>query len=81
MQMLAFFVLWIVFWLGTPLILHVMFSSNAYPLVSIGAVISFVGGALLSAVLTGLFKDNTSLHQSAATRSALRTKQDSDIRP
>ncbi len=60
MQMSAFFVLWIVFLLGTPLILHVMFSSNAYPLVSMGAVVGFVGGALLSAVLTGLFKDNPS---------------------
>jgi hypothetical protein len=60
MQMLAFFVLWIVFSLGTPLILHVMFSSNAYPLVSIGVVIAFVGGALFSAVLTGLFNDDPS---------------------
>jgi hypothetical protein len=60
MQMLAFLVLWIVFSLGTPLILHVMFSSNLYPLVSIGAVIGFVGGALLSAELTGLFDDNPS---------------------
>ena len=60
MQMLAFFVLWIVFSLGTPLILHVMFFSNEYPLVSIGVVIAFVGGALVSAVLTGLFKDNPS---------------------
>lgn len=60
MQMLAFFGIWIVFSLGTPLILHVIFSSDAYPVVSIGVVFAFVGGALFSAVLTGLFTDDPS---------------------
>jgi hypothetical protein len=55
-QLLPFFILWIVFALSVPMLLHVWFSDSLYPLVSIGAVIGFVGGALLSALITGLFK-------------------------
>jgi energy-converting hydrogenase Eha subunit A len=56
MNILLFFVFWIVFALGVPMILHALFGSTEYPLVSIGVVIGFVGGALLSALITGLFK-------------------------
>jgi energy-converting hydrogenase Eha subunit A len=56
MNILLFFVFWIVFTLGVPMILHALFGSTEYPLVSIGVVIGFVGGALLSALITGLFK-------------------------
>jgi hypothetical protein len=58
MQLVIFFVLWIVFSLGIPMALHLLFANSLYPLVSIGAVIGFVGGALLSALITGLFIDN-----------------------
>lgn len=60
MRLFLFFVLWIVFSLSIPLSLHLLFSSNEYPLVSIGAVAGFVGGALLSALITGLFRDDPS---------------------
>jgi len=56
MTIFLFFVFWIVFALGLPMILHALFGSSEYPLVSIGVVIGFVGGALLSALITGLFK-------------------------
>ena len=56
MQLLLFVVLWIVFSLSIPMALHVLFADSLYPLVSIGAVIGFVGGALLSALITGLFR-------------------------
>ena len=56
MRILLFVVLWIVFSLSVPMILHMWFSSREYPLVSIGVVIGFVGGALLSAWITGLFR-------------------------
>ena len=58
MQVALFLFLWLVFWLGTPALVHLLFGSSEYPLVSLAAVISFVGGALLSALLTGLFKDS-----------------------
>ena len=60
MRILLFIVIWIGFFLGVPLILHLLFSSREYPLVSIGVVISFVGGALLSAWITGLFRRDQS---------------------
>ena len=56
MQLFLFIVLWIVFSLSIPMALHVWFADSLYPLVSIGAVIGFVGGALLSALITGLFR-------------------------
>jgi hypothetical protein len=56
MQVALFLVLWLVFWLGVPTIAHLLFGSSEYPLVSLFAVISFVGGALLAALLTGLLK-------------------------
>jgi hypothetical protein len=55
-QLLLFLILWIVFALSVPMLLHVWFADSLYPLVSIGAVIGFVGGALLSALITGLFR-------------------------
>ena len=58
MQIFIFVVLWMLFSLSIPMILHVWFLSNEYPLVSIGVVIAFVGGALLSAWITGLFSDD-----------------------
>jgi hypothetical protein len=60
MQIALFLVLWLVFWLGVPTIVHLLFGSSEYPLVSLSAVVSFVGGALLAALLTGLFKDGRS---------------------
>jgi hypothetical protein len=60
MRIFLFIVLWMVFFISVPMILHVWFSSNEYPLVSLGAVIGFVGGALLSALITGLFRDDQS---------------------
>jgi len=57
MRIVVFLILWIAFSVGTPLIMHVLFGSEEYPLVSIGAVIGFVGGALVSALITGLFRD------------------------
>ena len=57
MRIFLFFVLWLVFCLSAPLALHLLFSSREFPLVSIGVVISFVAGALLSAWITGLFSD------------------------
>jgi len=57
MRIVVFLILWIAFSVGTPLIMHVLFGSTEYPLVSIGAVIGFVGGALVSALITGLFRD------------------------
>jgi energy-converting hydrogenase Eha subunit A len=58
MRIALFFVLWLVFGLGLPAIVHVLFGSSEYPLVSLAAVIGFVGGALVSAVLTGLLEDD-----------------------
>jgi len=58
MQIALFLVLWLVFWLGVPAIVHLLFGSSEYPLVTLSAVVSFVAGALLAAVLTGLFKDD-----------------------
>jgi energy-converting hydrogenase Eha subunit A len=55
MKILLFFVFWIVFALGVPAILHALFGRSEYPVVSIGVVVGFVGGALLSALITGLF--------------------------
>jgi energy-converting hydrogenase Eha subunit A len=60
MQIALFLVLWLVFWLSIPIIVHLLFGSSEYPLVSLAAVVSFVGGALLAAWLTGLFKDEGS---------------------
>jgi energy-converting hydrogenase Eha subunit A len=57
MQIVLFFALWLVIALGVPAIAHVLFGSSEYPLVSLAAVIGFVGGAVLSALITGLFKD------------------------
>ena len=58
MQLVLFFVLWIVFSLSIPMALHMLFADSLYPLVSIGAAVGFFGGALLSALITGLFRDN-----------------------
>ena len=52
MQIALFLILWLVFWLGVPTIVHLLFGSSEYPLVSLSAVVSFVGGALLAALLT-----------------------------
>jgi len=60
MQIALFFVLWLVFWIGVPTIVHLLLGSSEYPLVSLAAVVSFVGGALLAALLTGLLKDDRS---------------------
>ena len=60
MQFVIFFLLWIVFSLGLPLTLHLLFSSTGYPLVSIGTVVGFVGGALLAALITGLLREDRS---------------------
>jgi hypothetical protein len=57
MRIIAFIVLWIVFFLSVPAVLHITLGSREYPLVSIGAVVGFVGGGLPSAWLTGLFGD------------------------
>jgi uncharacterized integral membrane protein len=58
MRIFLFIVLWLVFCLSVPLTLHLLFSSHEYPLVSLGVVISFVAGALLSAWITGLLSDD-----------------------
>ena len=58
MRIVVFFILWIVFSLGTPLLMHVLFGSKEYPLVSVAAVIGFIGGAVISALITGLFRDD-----------------------
>ena len=60
MQLVLFFIFWLVFALGIPLIVHLLFGSSEYPLVSLTAVVAFVGGALLSALLTGLLKGDRS---------------------
>jgi energy-converting hydrogenase Eha subunit A len=60
MRIALFFALWLVIGLGTPAIVHVLFGSSEYPLVSLAAVTGFVGGAVLSALLTGLLKDEQS---------------------
>ena len=38
--------------------MHILFGSQEYPLVSIDPVIGFVGGALVSALITALFTDD-----------------------
>ena len=82
MRLLLSFVLWMVFFLSTPMIIHVCFSSREYPLVSIGAVIGFAGGALLSALITGLFRDAGRHDQSSPPRPALTpTKGRRGFRP
>jgi hypothetical protein len=58
MRIFLFIVLWLAFCLSVPLALHLLFSDREYPLVSLGVVISFVAGALLSAWITGLFGDD-----------------------
>jgi len=58
MQVLFFFIFWTVFSLGTVTIVAVWFSTYDYSLVSIAVVIGFAGGALLSALITGLFEDD-----------------------
>ena len=58
MRIFLFIVLWLVFCLSVPLALHLLFSDREYPLVSLGVVISFVAGALLSAWITGLLSDD-----------------------
>ena len=60
MRIVLFFVLWLTFGLGSPTIAHVLFGSTEYPLVSLVTVVGFFGGALLAALLTGLFKDDAS---------------------
>jgi hypothetical protein len=59
-QILFFFALWLVIALGVPAIVHVLFGSSEYPLVSLAVVFAFVGGAVLSALITGLLKDEQS---------------------
>ena len=49
MQIVFFFALWLVIALGVPAIVHVLFGSSEYPLVSLAVVFAFVGGAVLSA--------------------------------
>jgi uncharacterized integral membrane protein len=56
MRIVLFIVLWMVFFLAVPAMLNFWFASREYPLVSLSVVISFVGGALLSAWITGLFR-------------------------
>jgi len=58
MRIFLFLVIWIGIFLGLPTILHVLFSSREFPLVSLGAVTGFVGGALVSAWVTGFFDDD-----------------------
>jgi hypothetical protein len=58
MRIFIFIVLWVVFCLSVPLALQLLFGSHEYPLVSLGVVISFVAGALLSAWMTGLLSDD-----------------------
>jgi hypothetical protein len=60
MQIFLFVVLWMVLSLSIPMILHEWFFSHEYPLVSLGVIICFVGGAILSALITGLFRDDQS---------------------
>jgi hypothetical protein len=60
MQIVFFFALWLVIALGVPAIVHVLFGSSEYPLVSLAVVFAFVGGAVLSALITGLLKDEQS---------------------
>ena len=43
MQIALFLVLWLVFWLGVPTIIHLLFGSSEYPLVSLSAVVSSRG--------------------------------------
>jgi hypothetical protein len=58
MRIFLFIILWLVFGLSAPLALHLLFSDRDFPLVSLGVVISFVAGALLSAWITGLLSDD-----------------------
>jgi uncharacterized integral membrane protein len=60
MRILLFIVVWMVVFLAVPVTIHFWFSSREYPLVSLAVVISFVGGALLSAWITGFFRDDQS---------------------
>jgi energy-converting hydrogenase Eha subunit A len=60
MQIALFFALWLIIGLGVPAIVHVLFGSSEYPLVSLVAVVAFVGGAVLSALITGLLTDEQS---------------------
>jgi len=60
MRIFLFIVIWMVFFLGVPMVLHLGFSSHEYPLVSLGTVLSFVGGALFSAWITGFFREDQS---------------------
>jgi hypothetical protein len=58
MRIFLFIVLWVVFCLSVPLVLYLLFAGREYPLISLGVVISFVWGALLSAWITGLLSDD-----------------------
>jgi hypothetical protein len=58
MQIALFFLLWLDTALGIPTIVHVLFGSSEYPLVSLAVVVSFVGGAVVSALVTGLLRDD-----------------------
>ena len=60
MQIALFFLLWLDTALGIPTIVHVLFGSSEYPLVSLAVVVSFVGGAVVSALVTGLLRDDPS---------------------
>jgi hypothetical protein len=60
MQIALFFLLWLGTALGIPTIVHVLFGSSEYPLVSLAVVVSFVGGAVVSALVTGLLRDDPS---------------------
>lgn len=60
MRIALFFVLWVGIGLGIPTIVHALFDSSEYPLVSLAVVVGFVGGGLVAAVLTGLLKNDQS---------------------
>jgi hypothetical protein len=69
MRIFLFIVFWMVIFLAVPAMLSFWFASREYPLVSLSVVISFVGGALLSAWITGLFRDDQPSHAADHTRS------------
>ena len=59
MWIALFFVLWVGIGLGIPTIVHVLFAS-AISACSLAVVVGFVGGGLVSALLTGLLKNDQS---------------------
>ena len=74
MRILLFVTIWMEIFLGVPGILHSWFSSREYPIVLLSVVISFVGGALLAAWITGFFDDDlpSQLHTDRPENAAKR---------